>query len=104
VRLAPSYRENKRASTLLNVSNSQDGRNAEGGGGRGIARPRTINDTKLCYTIPEAAQLLGFSRNFGYQLAREGELPIIRFGKRMLVPKAAFHKMLGVSPEKEAEE
>jgi excisionase family DNA binding protein len=74
------------------------------GGGRGIASPRPIDGQKLCYTIPEAAQLLGFSRNFGYQLAREGELPIVRFGKRMLVPKAAFHKMLGVSPEKEAEQ
>ncbi len=29
--------------------------------------------------------------------------PIVRFGKRMLVPKAAFDKMLGVSPENEAE-
>ena len=61
-------------------------------------------DTKLCYTVPEAAQLLGVSRNFGYELARTGQLPIIRLGNRIIVPKAAFHKMLGVSPEKEAEE
>jgi excisionase family DNA binding protein len=52
--------------------------------------------------VPEAAQLLGFSRNFGYELARTGQIPILRFGKRMLVPKAAFDKMLGVSPENEA--
>jgi len=60
-------------------------------------------DTKLCYTVPEAAQLLGFSRNFGYELARTGQIPILRFGKRMLVPKAAFDKMLGLLPESEVE-
>ena len=58
-------------------------------------------EDKLCYTIPEAAALLGFSRNFGYELARRGEIPIIRFGKRMLVPKAKFDKMLGQYPESE---
>jgi len=84
------------------MSELKSGSNVQGGGGRGIARPRPINDNKLCYTVPEAAQLLGFSRNFGYELARTGQIPIIRFGKRMLVPKAAFDKMLGVSLESEA--
>jgi len=73
-----------------------------GGGGRGITRPRCGQENKLCYTVPEAAKLLGFSRNFGYELARTKQIPIIHFGKRILVPKAAFHKMLGVSPENEA--
>ena len=75
----------------------------KGGGGRVIARHRTTDDNKLCYTVTEAAQLLGFSRNFGYELARTGQISILRFGTRMLVPKAAFHKMLGESPESEAE-
>ena len=70
-------------------------RGEAGGGGHG-------NENKLCYTVPEAAELLGFSRNFGYELARTGQIPILRFGKRMLVPKAAFDKMLGVSQENEA--
>ncbi len=82
------------------MSELKSGSDAQGGGGRGIARPR---QEKLCYTVPEAAQLLGFSRNFGYELARTGQIPILRFGKRMLVPKAAFDKMLGVLPESEAE-
>jgi len=73
------------------MSELESGSNDKGGGGRGIARPRP---EKLCYTVPEAAQLLGFSRNFGYELARTGQIPILRFGKRMLVPKAAFEKML----------
>ena len=44
--------------------------------------------------MPEAAELLGFSRNFGYELARRGEIPTLKFGKRMVVPKAKFDKML----------
>jgi len=75
----------------------------DGGGGHGNARTGRGNKNKLCYTVPEAAELLGFSRNFGYELARTKQIPIVRFGKRMLVPKAAFDKMLGVSPENEAE-
>lgn len=72
-------------------------------GERGLSRSQHTNDNRLCYTVPEAAELLGFSRNFGYELARTGQIPILRFGKRMLVPKVAFDKMLGVSPENEAE-
>lgn len=85
------------------MSEVSGGRGEGGGGGRGITRPRSGQENRLCYTVPEAAELLGFSRNFGYELARTGQIPIIRFGKRMLVPKAAFDKMLGVSPENEAE-
>ena len=70
--------------------------------GRGIVRARPVSDDSLCYTVPEAAKKLGVCRNFGYELARTGKIPILRFGKRMLVPKAAFDKMLGVSPENEA--
>ena len=77
------------------MSELKSGSNAQGGGGRGIARPRPNDDNKLCYTVPEAAALLGLSRNFGYELAKRGEIPIIRFGKRMLVPKEIFEKMLG---------
>jgi NitT/TauT family transport system substrate-binding protein len=39
-------------------------------------------ENKLCYTIPEAAELIGVSRNQGYELARRGELPE-RFLKAM---------------------
>ena len=45
-------------------------------------------------TIPEAARILGLSRNFGYELARRGEIPVIRLGRRIVVPKAAFERML----------
>ena len=52
----------------------------------GVKRP--------CMTIPEVANMLGLSRNFGYELARRGEIPVIRFGRRILVPRAALEKIL----------
>jgi len=49
----------------------------------------------LCISIPEAAKLLGISRNTGYEMARLGQLPTIRCGqRRLVVPKAALMKML----------
>ena len=51
-------------------------------------------DKRLCVTVPEAAEMLVISRNFAYQLVREGKLPSIRFGKRILIPRAALDKMM----------
>lgn len=47
-----------------------------------------------CMTISEAAVRLGISRIGGYAAAKRGELPVLRFGRRMLVPKPAFEEML----------
>jgi excisionase family DNA binding protein len=67
--------------------------NSSGGGRRGLPRSATI-DRRLCVTVPEAAEMLPISRNFAYQLVREGKLPSIRFGKRILIPRVALEKML----------
>jgi excisionase family DNA binding protein len=45
-------------------------------------------------TIPEAARKLGVGRNAGYRAARSGQIPTIRIGKRLLVPAAAFDRLL----------
>jgi excisionase family DNA binding protein len=49
---------------------------------------------QLTMTVEEAACALGINRNSAYEAARNGELPAIRIGRRLLVPKAAFAKML----------
>jgi len=46
-------------------------------------------------TVEEAGGLLGISRNSAYEAARRGELPAIRIGKRLIVPRAALEKLLG---------
>jgi excisionase family DNA binding protein len=49
----------------------------------------------LCISVSSAARMLGVSRNTGYEMARLGQLPTIKCGRRRLVvPKAALMKML----------
>ncbi len=49
---------------------------------------------KLTLTVDEAARYLGIGRNSAYAAIARGEIPAIRVGKRLLVPKAALEKML----------
>jgi len=51
-------------------------------------------EKRLCITVPEAAEKLGISRNFAYELVKQGQLPVIRFGKRLLIPRVALAKRL----------
>ena len=45
---------------------------------------------KLVYSIPEAAQLLGISKSYAYELVKLRRLPIIDFGKRKVIPKTSL--------------
>lgn len=51
-------------------------------------------------TISQAAELLGIGRNLAYETAaRDGELagvPVIRVGRRMVVPRARLLLILGL--------
>jgi len=49
---------------------------------------------RITYTIDEAAERLGVSRNTAYEAARSGQLPTVRIGRRLLVPRAAFERLL----------
>lgn len=46
------------------------------------------------YRIEEAAKLLGIGRNHCYEAAKRGDIPSIKIGKRILVPRAALDRML----------
>jgi excisionase family DNA binding protein len=54
-------------------------------------RSRRQTDT---LTVPEAGQRLGIGRRQAYDAARRGEIPVIRIGRRVLVPKPAFERLL----------
>jgi excisionase family DNA binding protein len=49
---------------------------------------------RLVLSVPEAADLLGISRALGYELIARGELPSLRLGRRILVPRAALLALL----------
>ncbi len=64
--------------------------------------PRSISDQlgddRLVLSVAEAGALLGLSRAFAYELVARGELPVVRFGRRIVVPKAALLEMLSSAP------
>jgi excisionase family DNA binding protein len=45
-------------------------------------------------SVEEAGKVLGISRGAAYQYAKDGSLPTIRLGSRLLVPKAALERLL----------
>ncbi len=45
---------------------------------------------KLLVSVREAARALGIGRDSAYGLIREGRLPALRIGRRILVPLAAL--------------
>ena len=60
-----------------------------------IARTATANPQPATMTITQAAELLGISRSAGYRAVTRGEIPTIRIGRRLLVPTAKLHALLG---------
>ena len=51
---------------------------------------------RLTYTLTEAASRLGISRALAYEAAQRGELPVCRIGRRVLVPRVALLRLLGL--------
>ena len=49
---------------------------------------------RIVYTVEEAAKLLGISRPTAFQGVERGEIPHIRVGRRILIPKASLDRML----------
>ena len=59
-------------------------------------------DQPKTLTVDQAAKMLGISRNNAYEAVRNGTIPSLRFGGRIVIPRVAFERMLDnapVSPE-----
>ena len=54
------------------------------------ARPQQ----RLTMTVEEAAVALGISRASAYEAVGRGEIPCIRIGRRILIPKVALERLL----------
>lgn len=51
-------------------------------------------DGRLVLSVTEAAGLLGISRGLAYELVARGELPSLRLGRRIVVPRRALEALL----------
>jgi len=52
------------------------------------------NTDRLTFTVDETRRKLGLSRGLIYQAIHQGQIPHIRIGKRILIPRAALEKFL----------
>ena len=48
----------------------------------------------LVVSVPRAARMLGISRAAAYELAHRGELPVLRLGRRILVPRVGLERLI----------
>ena len=55
---------------------------------------RQVN-ASLTITVDEAAFYLGISRNSAYEAVRRNEIPNIRIGRRIVIPRHRFLEWLG---------
>ena len=53
-----------------------------------------MTEDRLTITIPEFAKAFGINRATAYRMAKDGTLPVIRVGKRILIPKVALQRWL----------
>ena len=60
----------------------------------GTGNDQMAGDLRKTMTVDETAIELGISRNAAYEAVKRGEIPSIRIGRRLLIPKAAFDRML----------
>ncbi len=58
----------------------------------------TLDQLPPTLTMEKAAEILGISRRSAYRAASTGELPVLRLGRRLLVPTARLLELLGMQP------
>ncbi|WP_031248112.1 helix-turn-helix domain-containing protein [Mesorhizobium sp. LNHC229A00] len=63
------------------------------------ARKVTTHPDALVLTLQEAGLKLGFSKSAAYAAAARGDIPTVRIGGRIRVPKDALARLLQVSKQ-----
>ena len=54
----------------------------------------TTPHEKLTLTVMECARLMGLSKGSTYEAVRQGTIPSLRIGRRLVIPRAALERML----------
>jgi excisionase family DNA binding protein len=66
--------------------------------GAGLA---SATSERLTLSVEEAAIALGISRASAYEAVHRGEIPHIKIGRRMLIPRASLDRMLSAADHPE---
>lgn len=57
-------------------------------------RPAKRDTHSLTLSVSEAAELLGVSRDLVYELVAQGNLPALRLGRRIALPRRALEELV----------
>jgi len=52
------------------------------------------NTDQLTMSVKSCARLLGISRGLAFAMIKQGRLPHLKFGRRILIPKQAIDELL----------
>lgn len=61
-----------------------------------------MSSERLTLTVQEASEILGISRAHAYELVRTNDIPSVKLGRRIVVPRHALDKMIRGVTESEA--
>jgi excisionase family DNA binding protein len=56
-----------------------------------------MDSERMTLSIDEAATVLGISRAHAYGLVRRGELPRLRLGRRVVIPRKSLEEFLAAA-------
>jgi hypothetical protein len=79
--------------SITSTGLGDEGRRGEQGERRGILGSQW--DGRDAFTVEETGKILGLSRASAFAAANRGDIPTIRIGKRLIVPRRALERMLG---------
>jgi excisionase family DNA binding protein len=52
----------------------------------------------LTLSVPEAAKALGIGRGLAYELVRTGQIPCLRLGRRIVIPRHGLANLVSHGP------
>lgn len=55
--------------------------------------------TRLTYSVTEAAHVAGVSRELLYKLIRRNELRTVQIGTKLMIPAPELHRLTGTNTE-----
>ena len=59
-----------------------------------VPKKSVLEEEKLVYDVSEVSQLLGLGKTATWEAIWRGEIPHLKIGRRVLVPRAALEKLL----------
>ena len=58
---------------------------------------RPSEQRRMTLTVNETAERLGIGRNQAYEAVKRGEIPVVRIGRRLLVPMSALDRLMNAN-------